>query len=124
MILVDFGMTIYVRSIDDGVILRQFQRDITRRDKPVIHMLPGDTRLLLGEGKGSLKIVCLLTGNIVHDFRAKHGELRSVVLSHDKKFIISSYYGKGGWMKLWDAETYKFVGKVDIGKKVEFMILG
>jgi hypothetical protein len=123
MILVDFLMSIYVRSIDDGVILRQFQRVITRRVKPVIHLLPGDTRLLLGE-KGSLKIVCLLTGNIVHDFRAKQGELRSVVLSHDKKFIISSYYGNGGWIILRDAETYMFVGKVDIGKKVEFMFLG
>jgi hypothetical protein len=123
VILVDNQMSIHVRSIGDRVILRQFQGVTTEDNNPIIHVLPGDTRLLLGERRGSLKVVCLLTANIVHDFRAKHRQLRSVVLSHDKKFIISSYYGKGGWMKLWDAETYKFVAKVDIGKRVEFMIL-
>ena len=98
---------IVITSINEGTKLKIFQlRGITS-----IRLRIDQKRIVIGSTLGDMKIFCLETGIILHEFEKSYSALHELILTKDKRFLISGSPSDKARFKMWDAFTYELVWK-------------
>lgn len=108
LITASHDKTVGVFGIQEKKLIKKFP-GLCGDEVDAFVLLSDDSKACMGSGLGEMKIIDLENGEIIYDFQTPHKCTRSIILTHDQKFILSADY-LGGTVKKWDALNYEQKG--------------
>jgi len=113
--------SVAVFGIKEKKLMKRFKNVCASWIKTMI-LLSHDTRACVASFDGEMKILSLDTGDVIFNFQTSSEGINCIILSHDKKFIISAD-AKTGHVRKWNVSNYDLRGECEfdmpIGRMVE-----
>jgi WD40 repeat protein len=114
---------IAVTDLKDGKVLKKYEAAAGLPIMAVV-WLPGENNLLFVDEDGTMKVMRMEDGSIVHDFTERHQFTDAVIVTKDQLWILA-ICGGDSRVKKFDSSTFEWVYShpIDAGfakKMIEF----